>query len=261
MSAPALLRVENLGKSFKGRKVLDDVSFELAAGEVLGMLGSSGSGKSTLLRCLNLLERPDTGQVWLGDESIGSQGPGHRPASARTLARQRASMAMVFQHFNLWPHRTVLENVTEGPRTVRKMSPSDAVKTGLELLERMGLKDKAHAYPITLSGGQQQRVAIARALAMEPRLILFDEPTSALDPELVSDVLEVMTDLALRGTTMIVVTHEINFAMDVCHRILLLDQGRIVDDAAPRELLDRPASAPIRRFIGQPRQEIEEPRA
>lgn len=252
MSTHPLLRVENVSKSFHGRKVLDGVSFNLAPGEVLGMLGSSGSGKSTLLRCLNMLERPDDGQICLEGEPIGFSGPDRHPIGTRALARQRASMAMVFQHFNLWPHRTVLQNVTEAPRVVRKLPKAEADKRGLDLLDRMGLVDKAHAYPVTLSGGQQQRVSIARALAMEPKVILFDEPTSALDPELVTGVLNVMSDLAAGGTTMVVVTHEIGFAMQVCHRILLLDQGRIVDDGSPAELQSRPQNAAIRRFIGSP---------
>ncbi|MFF7709520.1 ATP-binding cassette domain-containing protein [Pseudomonas sp. NPDC007930] len=256
MTAP-LLRVEALSKAFNGRPVLDGVSFELAAGEVLGMIGSSGSGKSTLLRCLNMLERPDAGHVWLGNEEIGFSGAERRPVSTRTLARQRASMAMVFQHFNLWPHRTVLQNVSEGPVVVRGLARDEANERGLALLERMGLKAKADAYPVTLSGGQQQRVSIARALAMQPQVILFDEPTSALDPELVGEVLAVMTDLARSGTTMIVVTHEMNFALQVCQRILLLDQGRIVDQGTPQQLLQRPATAPIRRFIGPPGRSVE----
>ena len=250
MSNSPLLRVEALGKAFHGRPVLHEVSFELAAGEVLGMIGSSGSGKSTLLRCLNMLERPDSGHVWLDGEEIGFHGPQRRPVATRVLARQRAAMAMVFQHFNLWPHRTVLENVTEAPRIVRGVHREQAMEEGLAALRRMGLGHKADAYPVTLSGGQQQRVSIARALVMKPRLILFDEPTSALDPELVGEVLAVMTDLAQSGTTMIVVTHEMNFALQVCHRILLLDQGCIIDEGSPQALLSRPASAPVRRFIG-----------
>lgn len=253
MSASPLLRVESLSKAFKGRQVLNDISFELARGEVLGMLGSSGSGKSTLLRCLNMLEKPDSGRVWLGNELIGFSGDRRRPVGTQTLARQRASMAMVFQHFNLWPHLSVLENVIEGPCTVRRMNKPQAIDLGMSLLERMGLAEKAASYPVTLSGGQQQRVSIARALAMEPQLMLFDEPTSALDPELVDEVLKVMSELADQGTTMIVVTHEINFALNVCDRILLLDQGRIIDDGSPNTLLGRPEHAPIRRFIGSQR--------
>lgn len=245
-----LLKVQALSKAFAARPVLNDVSFELRAGEVLGMIGSSGSGKSTLLRCLNSLERHDSGQIWLEGDAIGQHG-----AHSAALARQRAQMAMVFQHFNLWPHRTVLQNVTEGPRQVHGLGREQANEQALALLRRMGLEAKADAYPVTLSGGQQQRVSIARALAMKPRLILFDEPTSALDPELVGEVLAVMTDLARSGTTMIVVTHEMRFALQVCQRILLLDQGRIVDQGTPVELLARPADAPVRRFLGAHLQE------
>ncbi|MCM2448255.1 amino acid ABC transporter ATP-binding protein [Rahnella sp. CG8] len=246
---PPLLRVKSLGKSFAGRPVLSDISFQVHTAEVIGLIGRSGSGKSTLLRCLNRLEHPDTGRIWLADEEIGFQGTKRHPARAGTLARQRAAMSMVFQHFNLWPHRTVLQNVTEGPISVRGVPRDLAIAQAMAILTRIGLASKAHAYPVTLSGGQQQRVSIARALAMQPRLILFDEPTSALDPELVGEVLSVMTDLAGSGTTMLVVTHEMRFALRVCHRILFLDQGRIVDQGTPAALLQRPPDTAIRRFL------------
>lgn len=245
-----LLSVEHLGKSFHGRRVLDDISFDVQAGEVIGLIGRIGSGKSTLLRCLNMLERPDAGRIRLDSEEIGFQGPQRKSVSAHALARQRAAMGMVFQHFNLWPHRTVLQNVTEGPVTVLGVPRAQAVARATAILERIGLAAKADAYPVTLSGGQQQRVSIARALAMQPQLILFDEPTSALDPELVAEVLAVMTDLARTGTTMLVVTHEMRFAFEVCHRILHLDQGRVADAGTPTALLARPADSPVRAFLG-----------
>lgn len=244
-----LLAVERIGKAFKGRTVIQDVSFTMAHGEVLGLIGRSGSGKSTLLRCLNMLERPDQGWVRLDGEDIGLQGPQRRPVGTRTLARQRAAMSMVFQHFNLWPHRTVLENVIEGPMRVLGLPRSDAVARAMPILERIGMASQSDQYPVTLSGGQQQRTAIARAVAMQPRLILFDEPTSALDPELVNEVLAVMRDLAQAGTTMLVVTHEMRFALDVCHRILFMEQGRLADTGTPAELQNRPPQSTIRKFL------------
>lgn len=244
-----LLAIDRLRKSFSGRPVLDDISFDMQGGEVIGLIGRSGSGKSTLLRCLNLLERPDAGRVWLDGEEIGFQGPRRKMVSARVLARQRASMSMVFQHFNLWPHRTVLQNVMEGPMVVRGLAREQAIARAMPILERIGLASKANDYPVTLSGGQQQRVSIARAVAMEPQLILFDEPTSALDPELVAEVLAVIEDMAQTGTTMLIVTHEMHFALKVCHRILFLDQGRVADQGSPNELLRRPETAPVRRFL------------
>lgn len=245
-----LLSVAHLGKSFHGRRVLDDISFEVHAGEVIGLIGRSGSGKSTLLRCLNMLEHPDAGHIRLDGEEIGFQGAHRRTVPARVLARQRAAMGMVFQHFNLWPHRSVLQNVMEGPVAVLGLPRAQAADRAMAMLTRMHLAAKADAYPVTLSGGQQQRVSIARALAMQPQLILFDEPTSALDPELVAEVLAVMTDLARSGTTMVVVTHEMRFAFEVCHRILYLDHGRVADEGTPAALLARPADAPVRGFLG-----------
>ncbi|QDQ87454.1 amino acid ABC transporter ATP-binding protein [Alcaligenaceae bacterium SJ-26] len=247
---PPLLEVSGLGKHFLGQAVLHDISFDVRQGEVIGLIGRSGAGKSTLLRCLNRLERPDHGVVRLDGEEIGLQGPHRRPVPAATLARQRAAMSMVFQHFNLWPHRTVLENVIEGPMVTHGMTRQEAIDLAMPILERIGMHAKAGAYPVTLSGGQQQRVSIARAVAMRPKLILFDEPTSALDPELVGEVLAVMTDLAQRGTTMLVVTHEMRFAFEVCSRVLYLEQGRIADQGSPAELLRRPPSSAIRQFLG-----------
>jgi polar amino acid transport system ATP-binding protein len=249
-SLPPLLSVKGLSKSFHGHPVFSDISFDVRSGEVVGVIGRSGSGKSTLLRCLNMLERPDAGHVRLAGEEIGFHGPRRTPVSARALARQRARMAMVFQHFNLWPHRTVLQNVIEGPLAVLGVPREQATAQALEILTRIGLKAKADAYPVTLSGGQQQRVSIARAIAMQPQLMLFDEPTSALDPELVDEVLSVVADLAQGGTTMLIVTHEMRFAFDVCHHILYLEHGRIADEGAPAALLQRPADAPVRAFLG-----------
>jgi len=245
-----LLSVAGLCKSFLGRNVLDDISFDVQPGEVIGLIGRSGSGKSTLLRCLNFLERPDHGEIRLDGATLGLRGRQWPFLAARALARQRAAMTMVFQHFNLWPHRTVLQNVTEGPVNVLHLPRKQAEAKALEILERIGLASKAHAYPVTLSGGQQQRVAIARALAMEPQLILFDEPTSALDPELVGEVLAVMADLARSGTTMLVVTHEMRFAFEICNRIFYLDHGRLADQGTPAQLQQRPADSPVQAFLG-----------
>lgn len=237
--SPPLLRVNDLHKSFGDAEVLKGISFSVQKSQVIGLLGRSGSGKSTLLRCLNMLEQPDGGNIWLENEEIGFTGPNRKPISAKELARQRQSLAMVFQQFNLWPHRTVLENVIEGPIQVLGEKKEVVVDRALELLDRVGLKNKANSYPIRLSGGQQQRVSIARALAMQPKVILFDEPTSALDPELVGEVLGVMLDLAKSGATMIVVTHEMNFAKEACDEILLLGNGLLVDRGTPEEVMGR----------------------
>ncbi|MEC5407593.1 amino acid ABC transporter ATP-binding protein [Paraburkholderia sp. MPAMCS5] len=235
-----LLVIDEVRKSFGNHEVLKGISFSVKRSQVIGLLGRSGSGKSTLLRCMNMLERPDSGKIVLDGEEIGFEGPNRRPRSARELARQRRAMTMVFQHFNLWPHRTVLQNVIEGPTVVLGEPRDVVVERAMELLNRVGLKDKADAYPIRLSGGQQQRVSIARALAMQPKVILFDEPTSALDPELVGEVLGVMLDLAQSGATMIVVTHEMNFAREACDEVILLANGEIVDHGPPDEVMSRP---------------------
>ncbi len=252
MSLPAsspLLKIDALCKSFSGSKIIDNVSFEVRPAEVIGIIGRSGAGKSTLLRCLNMLETPDSGHIWLGDEQVGFSGADRKPVKRRILARQRASMAMVFQHFNLWPHRSVLDNVIEGPVQVLGVSRKDATAKAMTLLARMGLAEKAADFPVQLSGGQQQRVSIARALAMEPRVILFDEPTSALDPESVGEVLAVISELARAGTTMMVVTHEMRFALQVCSRLLLMDQGKLLAEATPQEIWSRADSDPIRHFM------------
>jgi len=247
--AGPLLVAEGLRKSFRNQEVLKGISFSVRSSQVVGLLGRSGSGKSTLLRCLNMLERPDAGHVYLAGEEVGYGGTPRRPLNARGLAYQRRSLAMVFQHFNLWPHRTVLENVTEGPIQVLGLSRDECEAHAIELLDRVGLKEKAHAYPVRLSGGQQQRVSIARALAMRPKVILFDEPTSALDPELVGEVLGVMLDLARSGSTMVVVTHEMEFARQACDEVILLADGEIAARGTPAEVMDRPASDHARRLF------------
>jgi polar amino acid transport system ATP-binding protein len=250
MSAP-LVHVRGLAKSFGSHRVLEDVDLDVAAGEVVVMLGPSGSGKSTLLRCINHLERPDAGFVQIGGELIGYRYAGGRlhELRPRAITKQRSRIGMVFQQFNLFPHRTVLANMIEAPVGVGGSSREEAVRVARELLERVGLSDKADAYPRQLSGGQQQRVAIARALAMRPEVMLFDEPTSALDPELVGEVLTVMRDLARSGMTMIVVTHEIGFAREVADQVVFLDQGRIVESGPPSAVLADPRHERARAFL------------
>ncbi|MEC3998493.1 amino acid ABC transporter ATP-binding protein [Actinacidiphila sp. DG2A-62] len=252
--APAvrpLVRVRGLRKSFAGHTVLDGVDLDVREGEVTVLLGPSGAGKSTLLRCVNHLERPDAGFVEVGGEVVGYRPEGGRlhELRPRAVTRQRAGIGMVFQQFNLFPHLTVLENVTEAPVAVRRLPRGQASAAAAELLARVGLAGREKAYPKQLSGGQQQRVAIARALAMEPRLMLFDEPTSALDPELVGEVLAVMKDLALSGMTMIVVTHEIGFAREVADTVAFLDGGRIVESGAPADVLSAPRHERARAFL------------
>lgn len=245
-----LVDVRRLTKSFR-RPVLDDVSLQVGSGEVVCLIGPSGAGKSTLLRCINRLEVPDSGEVWIAGEPMGFREREGRlyELRERELARQRARTAMVFQHFNLFPHRTVLQNVTEGPVVALGESRETAERTGLELLDRVGMADWAEVYPGRLSGGQKQRVAIARALAMHPLFVLFDEPTSALDPELVGEVLSVMRQLADEGMTMLVVTHEMAFAREVCDRVVFMDSCQIVEQGKPDEVLVNPQNARTRRFL------------
>ena len=249
-SAP--LYVDDLHKRFGEREVLRGVSLQVRPGEVLAIIGSSGSGKSTLLRCLNLLERPQEGLFSLGDETLalkrlrdGSLGA----ASATQLRHWRTRLAFVFQSFNLWQHRTALENITEAPIHVLGQPRAQAVARGRELLARVGLSAREAMYPAQLSGGEQQRVAIARALAVDPAVMLFDEPTSALDPELVGEVLKVMRGLAGEGRTMLVVTHEMEFAREVASQLVFLHQGLIEEQGAPREVLARPQSARLQQFL------------
>jgi ABC-type histidine transport system ATPase subunit len=247
----AALIIHDLRKSFGPVEVLRGVSLRAEDGEVLSIIGSSGSGKSTLLRCINLLETPDSGEVFICGELLrmkqGRKGP--QPADARQVDRLRSRCGMVFQNFNLWTHRTVLQNVIEAPIHVLKVPRAEAIARAEALLHKVGLHERRNYYPAHLSGGQQQRAAIARALAMEPRLLLFDEPTSALDPELVGEVLKVIRALAEEGRTMILVTHEMAFARDVSSRVIFLDQGRVEEEGRPAELFHAPRSARFRQFL------------
>ncbi|MDN3057159.1 amino acid ABC transporter ATP-binding protein [Streptomyces sp. SRF1] len=249
----AMVQIRRLKKSFGPLTVLDGIDFDVERGEVVCLLGPSGSGKSTLLRCINLLERADAGVIAVDGEVIGYRPRGKvlQELPSRDIARQRSHIGMVFQRFNLFPHRTILENVIEGARVVKKEPRDAALRYAHELLARVGLAGKADAYPNQLSGGQQQRVAIARALAMRPKLMLFDEPTSALDPELVGEVLAVMKDLARNGMTMIVVTHEMGFAREVADRVIFMDGGVIVEQGTPHEVLDHPSADRTRSFLAR----------
>ncbi|WP_456478689.1 amino acid ABC transporter ATP-binding protein [Geoglobus ahangari] len=236
-----LLRVENLHKKFGDLHVLKGVNLEVEKGEVVVIIGPSGSGKSTLLRCINRLEEPTSGRIFLDDEEITSD--------RVDINRIRQRIGMVFQQFNLFPHLTAIENVTLAPIKVKGMDREEAYRIGMRLLEKVGLKDKANYYPHQLSGGQQQRVAIARALAMNPEVMLFDEVTSALDPELVKEVLEVMRGLAREGMTMLVVTHEMGFAREVGDRVIFMDHGVIVEEGTPEEIFSNPREERTRRFL------------
>ena len=227
-----MIQINNLHKSFKENKVLKGINDHIKKGEVVVVIGPSGSGKSTFLRCLNLLEEPTEGQIIFENINITNK--------QADINKIREKMGMVFQQFNLFPHKTVLENLTIAPIMVKKVSEKDANKKAYELLNKVGLADKATAYPASLSGGQKQRIAIARALAMEPDVMLFDEPTSALDPEMVGEVLSVMKDLARDGMTMVVVTHEMGFAREVGDRILFMDDGKIVEEGSPKEIFTKP---------------------
>ena len=239
-----LLKIENLKKRFGSLEVLKGLSTEIRKGEVVVMIGPSGGGKSTFLRCMNLLEQPSAGSiVFNGTEIVGASEPVKNAI--------RAEMGMVFQHFNLFPHLSILDNITLAPRLVRRTPRAAAEAEAMELLTRVGLADKAHAYPQQLSGGQKQRVAIVRSLAMHPQVMLFDEPTSALDPEMVGEVLDVMKDLAKNGMTMVVVTHEMRFAHDVATRILFLEGGRISAEGTPAEIFDRRHDGRLGEFLGK----------
>ena len=241
-----LLKIENLKKSFGKLEVLKGLSTEIRKGEVVVMIGPSGGGKSTFLRCMNLLEQPTEGSIIFDGIDIVK-------ADDKTKNRVRSEMGMVFQHFNLFPHLTILDNITLAPRLVRHMPKAEAEKKAHELLKRVGLDDKALAYPQQLSGGQKQRVAIVRSLAMEPKVMLFDEPTSALDPEMVGEVLDVMKDLAHNGMTMVVVTHEMRFARDVATRVLFLEGGSIIAEGTPAEIFDQPHEGRLGEFLGKVR--------
>ncbi|MGU7768971.1 amino acid ABC transporter ATP-binding protein [Burkholderia sp. MR1-5-21] len=250
-NANAVVRAVDVRKSYGDFQALHGITLDVAQGEVLCIIGPSGSGKSTFLRCINQLETISAGALWVNGELAGYRRVGDRlhELSERQIARQRLSTSMVFQRFNLFPHKTALENVIEGPVQVLKRRRADAQEEARTLLARVGLGHKCDAFPVELSGGQQQRVAIARALAMHPQLILFDEPTSALDPELVGEVLAVMRDLAKSGMTMIVVTHELGFAREVADRVVFMDGGRIVESGPPDQVLSAPTHPRTRDFI------------
>ena len=239
--APHLVELERVRKSFGDNLVLDEVDLTIGRGEVIVIAGPSGSGKSTMLRCINGLEPIDSGEIRFDGRPLDRSGKG--------LSRIRQEIGMVFQQFNLFPHKTVLQNVTIAPVEVKGVAKAEAMQRGRALLERVGIAEKADAHPADLSGGQQQRVAIARALAMDPKLMLFDEPTSALDPEMIREVLDVMRDLARDGMTMAVVTHEMGFAREVCDRIVFIDDGRIVEQAPPAEFFSAARSDRAREFV------------
>ena len=243
MTTEALIRVEGLKKHFGSLKALDGIDLELRKGEVTVIIGPSGSGKSTLLRSLNLLERPTEGAIYF--EGVNILDPG----ANINLHRQR--MGMVFQHFNLFPHMTILRNMTLAPMKLLHETPAAATEEAMRLLERVGLQDRANAYPSQLSGGQKQRIAIVRALCMHPDVMLFDEPTSALDPEMVGEVLDVMQNLAREGMTMIVVTHEMGFAKEVANRVIFMDEGLIVEEGTPKEFFAHPQNARTRDFLSK----------
>ena len=238
-----MISVNNLRKSFHGLEVLKGISTEIKRGDVVCIIGPSGSGKSTFLRCLNMLEKPDSGEIIFNGEDLT------KPRTNLNLHRQK--MGMVFQQFNLFPHMTVLENLTCAPVMLKKLTQAQAEEKAMELLGRVGLADRANEYPNKLSGGQKQRVAIVRALCMDPEVMLFDEPTSALDPEMVGEVLDVMKDLAQKGMTMIVVTHEMGFAREVSNRVLFMDEGIIMEDNAPQELFSNPQCDRLKSFLSK----------
>ncbi|WP_442594755.1 amino acid ABC transporter ATP-binding protein [Neobacillus sp. D3-1R] len=236
-----MIKVNDLYKNFGKLEVLKGITTSIREGEVVAIIGPSGSGKSTFLRCLNLLENPTSGKIWIGNEEVTDK--------KTNIMKVRQNVGMVFQHFHLFPHKTVLQNLTYAPMKVKGLSKQEAEKYAFELLEKVGLAEKANDYPTRLSGGQKQRVAIARALAMNPEVMLFDEPTSALDPEMVKEVLEVMKSLAHTGMTMAIVTHEMGFAREVADRVLFLDGGVLVEDAPPKEFFTNPTSKRAQEFL------------
>lgn len=247
----AMVRAIGVRKSYGANEVLKGIDLEVQQGEVVCLIGASGSGKSTFLRCINHLEKINGGRLWIQDQMVGYTVRGHKlhEKSHAEICRERAVTGMVFQHFNLFPHLTVIENLLLAPQMALGKNPKQARPGAIRILEQVGLADKVDAYPRQLSGGQQQRVAIARALCMQPKLMLFDEPTSALDPELVGDVLAVMRQLAASGMTMIVVTHEMGFARDVADRVVFMHGGRIIEQGPPSEVLGNPQHERTRAFL------------
>nr|WP_207720600.1 amino acid ABC transporter ATP-binding protein [Catenibacillus scindens] len=241
---PAVIDVKDLNKSFEGHQVLKGINEHIEKGEKVVIVGPSGSGKSTFLRCLNLLEVPTSGEIWFEGKEITK-------AKTKEVNALRQKMGMVFQHFNLFPHLTIVDNITLAPVKLKKMTKSDAVANAMALLKRVGLEDKAKAYPNQLSGGQKQRIAIVRALAMNPDVMLFDEPTSALDPEMVGEVLELMSQLARDGMTMVVVTHEMGFAREVASRVMFMDDGKIVEQNRPEEFFSNPQNDRLKEFLSK----------
>ncbi len=238
-----MIETKNLVKSFHSIEVLKGVSETIQRGEKVAIIGPSGSGKSTFLRCLNLLERPTSGEIWFEGDCISDKGV--------DINAVRQRMGMVFQHFNLFPHLTILDNIMLAPVQLKRMDKPAAEAKAMELLERIGLADKAKAYPATLSGGQKQRIAIVRALAMNPEVMLFDEPTSALDPEMVGEVLDLIRELAEAGMTMVIVTHEMGFAREVASRVLFMDEGEIKERNTPKELFDHPQNERLKTFLSK----------
>ncbi|MBD5484138.1 MAG: amino acid ABC transporter ATP-binding protein [Lachnospiraceae bacterium] len=238
-----MIKVKNLHKKFGDLMVLDGIDEHISQGEVVVVIGPSGSGKSTFLRCLNLLEKATDGEIYVDDQQIN--------APKVNVNHVRQKMGMVFQQFNLFPHLTIMDNITLAPVLLKKMTKDEAVKRGQELLERVNLAEKADAYPSQLSGGQKQRVAIARALAMNPEIMLFDEPTSALDPEMVGEVLDVMKDLAKSGMTMVIVTHEMGFAREVASRVLFIDQGKVMESGTPEQVFNDPKNERTKLFLSK----------
>jgi len=248
-----MIKIDKITKSFGPLEVLKGVSLHVKPGEVVVVIGPSGSGKSTLLRCINYLEKINSGRIEVDGRLIGKKEINGRLVDApnKEIYKMRADIGMVFQRFNLFPHMTVLQNIIEAPLSVKKTNKQEANDRALMLLKKVGLEEKANAYPSHLSGGQQQRVAIARALAMEPKIMLFDEPTSALDPELVGEVLAVMKDLAKEGMTMVVVTHEMAFAKEVADRVIFMDEGKIVEEGAPSQIFTNPSHPRTREFLAK----------
>lgn len=242
-NSEVLIKVENLHKDFGGLQVLKGIDFQVRKGEVVSIIGPSGGGKSTFLRCLNLLEEPTRGKIWFAGEEITAPGV--------NVNRHRQKMGMVFQHFNVFPHLTVKENITLAPVMLKKKTKEEASEMADKLLERVGLLDKANEYPRRLSGGQKQRLAIVRALAMEPDVMLFDEPTSALDPEMVGEVLEVIKQLAEEGMTIVTVTHEMGFAREVSDRVLFFDGGVIAEEGTPEQVFDNPQNPRTKEFLSK----------